>query len=299
MRIGVAGIGRMGGAIAAHLIEVGHEVTVWNRTADKVRPLADAGAKVAGTPSELAAQVEAVITILTNREALAAVFEGPDGLLAADANGRLFIEMSTVRPQDQATLAETVRARGGIFVECPVGGTVGPARQGRLLGVAGAAKEDFEKAKPLLDAMCRRVELVGPVGAGASMKLALNLPLLVYYQALAEAYTLCRHLGLDNAWLMAFLSETSGGPNVLKTRGPAIAAALDGKDAGAPSFDIDLVRKDLSTMLAEAEARGVTLPLVERTLAIYDAAAKEGWGERDGAWLPAYWPSRSPAPHRP
>ena len=180
-----------------------------------------------------------------------------------------------------------------------MGGTVGPARQGRLLGVAGAAKEDFEKAKPLLEQMCRRVELVGPVGAGASMKLALNLPLLVYYQALAEAYTLCRHLGLDNAWLMAFLSETSGGPNVLKTRGPAIAAALDGKDAGAPSFDIDLVRKDLSTMLAEAEARGVTLPLVERTLAIYDAAAKEGWGERDGAWLPAYWPSRSPAPHRP
>jgi 3-hydroxyisobutyrate dehydrogenase len=162
MRIGVAGIGRMGGAIAAHLIEVGHEVTVWNRTADKVRPLADAGAKVADTPSELAAQVEAVITILTNREALAAVFDGPDGLLAADANGRLFIEMSTVRPQDQVTLAETVRARGGIFVECPVGGTVGPARQGRLLGVAGAAKEDFEKAKPLLDAMCRRVELVGP-----------------------------------------------------------------------------------------------------------------------------------------
>ena len=299
MRIGVAGIGRMGGAIAAHLIEVGHEVTVWNRTADKVRPLADAGAKVAGTPSELAARVEAVITILTNREALAAVFEGPDGLLAADANGRLFIEMSTVRPQDQVTLAETVRAKGGIFVECPVGGTVGPARQGRLLGVAGAAKADFEKAKPLLDAMCRRVELVGPVGAGASMKLALNLPLLVYYQALAEAYTLCRHLGLDNTWLMAFLSETSGGPNVLKTRGPAIAAALDGKDAGAPSFDIDLVRKDLSTMLAEAEARGVTLPLVEQTLAIYDAAAKEGWGERDGAWLPAYWPSRSPAPQRP
>jgi 3-hydroxyisobutyrate dehydrogenase-like beta-hydroxyacid dehydrogenase len=86
---------------------------------------------------------------------------------------------------------------------------------------------------------------------------------------------------------------------VLKTRGPAIAAALDGTDAGAPSFDIDLVRKDLSTMLAEAEARGATLPLAERALAIYDAAAKEGWGNRDGAWLPAYWPSRSPAQKRP
>jgi 3-hydroxyisobutyrate dehydrogenase len=298
MRIGVAGVGRMGGAIAARLIEVGHEVTVWNRTPDKVKPLVEAGATAAGTPAELAGRVEAVVTALTNREALTAVFEGPDGLLAADAKGRLFIEMSTVQPHDQVALAGTVRARGGIFVECPVGGTVGPARQGRLLGVAGAAQEDFERARPLLDQMCRRVELVGPVGAGASMKLALNLPLLVYYQALAEAYTLCRHLGLDNAWLMAFLAETSGGPNVLKTRGPAIAAALDGKDAGPPTFDIDLVRKDLSTMLAEAQARGVTLPLVERALGIYDEAAKEGWGQRDGAWLPAYWPSRGPAQHQ-
>ena len=291
MRIGVAGVGRMGGAIAARLIEVGHEVTVWNRTPDKVKPLADAGAKVAGTPAELAAQAEAVVTILTNREAMTAVYEGPRGLLAADAKGKLFIEMSTVQPHEEMALADEVRAKGGRFVECPVGGTVGPARQGKLLGVAGAAKEDFERAKPLLDQMCRRVELVGPVGAGTSLKLALNLPLLVYYQALAEAYVLCRHLHLDNTWLMEFLSETSGGPNVLKIRGPAIAAALDGRDPGLANFDIELVCKDLSTMVAEAKARGATLPLAERALAVYAEALKEGWGNRDGAWLPAYWPS--------
>ena len=291
MRIGVAGVGRMGGAIAAHLIDVGHDVTVWNRTPDKVKLLAEAGARVAATPAELASQAEAIVTILTNRDALAAVYEGPQGLLAADARGKLFIEMSTVQPHDESALAEKVRAKGGAFVECPVGGTVGPARQGKLLGVAGATAEDFGKAKPLLDQMCRRVELVGPVGAGASMKLALNLPLLVYYQALAEAYVLCRHLNLDNAWLMEFLSETSGGPNVLKTRGPAIAATLDGKDPGQANFDIDLVCKDLSTMLAEAKIRGATLPLAEKALAIYAEALTAGWGNRDGAWLPAYWPN--------
>jgi 3-hydroxyisobutyrate dehydrogenase len=291
MRIGVAGVGRMGGAIAAHLIDVGHDVTVWNRTPDKAKLLVEAGAKVAATPAELATQAEAIVTILTNRDALADVYDGPQGLLSADAKGKLFIEMSTVQPHDESALAEKVRAKGGAFVECPVGGTVGPARQGRLLGVAGATKEDFGKAKPLLDQMCRRVELVGPVGAGASMKLALNLPLLVYYQALAEAYVLCRHLNLDNAWLMEFLSETSGGPNVLKNRGPAIAAALDGKDAGQANFDIDLVCKDLSTMLAEARIRGATLPLAEKALAIYAEALAAGWGNRDGAWLPAYWPN--------
>lgn len=291
MRVGVAGVGRMGAAIAAHLIEVGHAVTVWNRAPEKVKLLADAGAKVAKSPAELAGEVEAVVTILTNREALAAVYEGSSGLLAGDVKGKLFIEMSTVQPHDEVALAEKVRAKGGIFVECPVGGTVGPARQGKLLGVAGGTKEDFEKAKPLLDQMCRRVEHVGPVGSGASMKLALNLPLLVYYQALAEAYVLCRHLELDNKWLMEFLSDTSGGPNVLKNRGPAIAAALGGNDPGAANFDIDLIRKDLSTMVAEAKTRGATLPLVEKALAIYDEAAGEGWGKRDGAWLPAYWPN--------
>ena len=291
MRVGVAGVGRMGAAIAAHLIEVGHEVTVWNRAPEKTKPLADAGAKVAKTPAELAAQSDAVVTILTNKEALAAVYEHPNGLLASDAKGKLFIEMSTVQPHDEVALAEKVRAKGGIFVECPVGGTVGPARQGKLLGVAGGSKEDFALAKPLLEQMCRRVEHVGPVGAGASMKLALNLPLMVYYQALAEAYLLCRHLKLDNKWLMEFLSDTSGGPNVLKNRGPAIAATLEGKDPGPLTFDIDLVCKDLRTMIAEAKARGAALPLAERTLAIYDDAAREGWGKRDGSWLPAYWPS--------
>jgi 3-hydroxyisobutyrate dehydrogenase len=293
MRVGVAGVGRMGAAIAAHLIDVGHDVTVWNRAPEKVKPLADAGAKVAKSPAELAAQVEAVVTILTNKDALAAVYEHPNGLLAADAKGKLFVEMSTVQPHDEVALAEKVRAKGGIFIECPVGGTVGPARQGKLLGVAGGTKEDFAKAKPLLDQMCRRVEHVGPVGAGASMKLALNLPLMIYYQALAEAYVLCRHLKLDNAWLMEFLSDTSGGPTVLKNRGPAIAAALNGKDPGAANFDVDLICKDLNTMIAEAKARGATLPLAEKALAIYDDAAREGWGKRDGAWLPAYWPNHS------
>src|SRR5262249_23667666 len=108
MRVGVAGVGKMGGAIAARLMEVGHEVTVWNRTPDKVRPLADAGAKVARKPAELASQVEAVVTILTNQEALAAVYEGPDGLLACNPGGKLFIEMSTVQPHEEVALAEKV-----------------------------------------------------------------------------------------------------------------------------------------------------------------------------------------------
>ena len=163
--------------------------------------------------------------------------------------------MSTVQPETEVALAEKVRAKGGIFVECPVGGTVGPAREGKLLGVAGATAEDFARAKPLLAQMCRRVEHVGPVGAGSSMKLALNLPLLVSYQALGESYVLCRHLGLDPKWLMEFLSETSGAPNVLKTRAQDRRRAHGG-DMGPTAFDIDTICKDLATMLAEGKVRG-------------------------------------------
>lgn len=294
MRIGVAGLGRMGAAMAARLIDVGHEVHVWNRTPAKADALAKSGANVAANPAALASACETVITMLTNAKSLADVYEGKDGLLAGQPAGKLFVEMSTVQPHDEAALGAKVKAAGARFVECPVGGTIGPARNGQLLGVAGAETADYEAALPVLKQLCRRVDLVGPVGAGSSLKLALNLPLLVYYQALAEAFLLIRHLGLDNKWLMEFLSDTSGGPNVLKGRGPAIATALSGGETGPVTFDIELVLKDLRTMLDEAKVRGVDLPLVARTLAIYESAGKDGWGPRDAAWLPAWWPSQQP-----
>ncbi len=293
MRIGVAGLGRMGTAIAERLKEVGHELTVWNRTPEKTKPFVEAGARVARSPAELAADVDAVITILTDADAIAAVYRGDDGLLSADLRDKLVIEMSTVRPETEIALGEEVRAKGAAFVECPVGGTTGPARTGKLIGLAGGSDEDIERARPILEQLCRRVEHVGPIGAGASMKLAINLPLLVFYQALGEAYALCRHLSLDRTAMMDLFADTSGGPNVLKVRGPAIAAALSGKDPGPPAFDVDSIRKDLRTMIAEAKARGFDLPLVKQTLAIYDEAAQAGWGKRDGSSLPAFWASRT------
>jgi 3-hydroxyisobutyrate dehydrogenase len=293
MRVGVAGLGRMGSAIAERLKEVGHDLVVWNRSPEKTKPFADAGAEAAGSPAALARRAEAVITILTDAQAIDAVYRGPSGILAGDINQKLVVDMSTVQPETEVALAQDVRAKGAAFVECPVGGTVGPARAGKLIGLAGGEAADIERARPILEALCRRLEHAGPVGAGASLKLAINLPLLVFYQALGEAYTLCRHLGRDPAWLMDLFADTSGGPNILKVRGPNIAKALSGQDPGPAAFSVDSIRKDLRTMIAEAKRRGATLPLVERTLAVFDEAAKEGWGGRDGATLPAFWPGRA------
>src|SRR5919197_2204680 len=150
MNVGIAGLGMMGAAIAQRLIEVGHTVTVWNRTADKVKPVVTAGATAADTPAALAAASEAIVTILTDAAAIDAVYGGPLGLLAGDVRGKLFIEMSTVQPATELALADKVRGKGAAFVECPVGGTTGPARQGQVIGLMGAEPGDAAPAEPLM-----------------------------------------------------------------------------------------------------------------------------------------------------
>jgi 3-hydroxyisobutyrate dehydrogenase len=292
MRIGIAGTGRMGAAIATRLLGLGHEVGVWNRTASKTAPLAVAGAQVCATPAELAARSEAVITILTDAAAIDAAYRGADGLLSGDVKGKLFIEMSTVRPESAQGLAESVRARGATLVECPVGGTTGPAREGKLFGFAGGSDGDVTRARAILEQLCRRIEHVGPVGAGASMKLAINLPLLVFWQAFGEALSLAKPLGLEPERLMSIFTDTSGAPNMLKNRAPSVATQLAGGDV-APSVEIDTLRKDLRTMLDEAASRGVMLPVTAQALSCFDQAARAGFGAADCTKLPAYWASRA------
>lgn len=294
MKIGFAGMGRMGAAMALRLLDLGHEVTVWNRSADKVAPILEAGGARAATPADLA-ENEAILTSLLDGPALQAVYDGESGLLSADLKGRLVIEMSTVLSSEARALGEKVGAAGAAFVECPVGGTVGPARNGKLLGLAGGTPDDVARARPILEQLCRRVEHVGPVGAGAALKLAVNLPLLTYYQALGEAYTLCRQAGLDPAWLVDLFADTSGGSNILKIRGAVIAQALAGADTGVAAFSVDGVRKDLRTMLAEAHNLGADLPLTAAALKVYDEAAQAGLGEKDGSMLAGFWPHKSGA----
>lgn len=287
MKIGFAGMGRMGAAMAGRLLSQGCDVTVWNRTAAKTRPLADAGAKVAATPAELASCSEIILTILTDADAINDTYRGKQGLLQGAVIGKLFVEMSTVRPEVERDLAKSIHAKGAFLIDCPVGGTVGPARDGKLLGFAGGADSHIARAKPVLDRFCRRVDHCGAIGAGASMKLAINLPLSVYWQAFGEALVLCKPLGLDPAKLIEIFTETSGGPNVLKSRGPALVGALGGVAPEPVTFDIDSIRKDLRTMLEEGRALGRDLPISAKALECYDAASRKGLGPADAVMMTA------------
>ena len=289
MKVGVVGIGRMGAALTTRLLGLGHDVTIWNRTQDKTRPLVAAGATAAATPAGLASRSEAIISILSDAQAINAAYHGMQGLLSGQPAGKLVVEMSTVRPEVERALAAKVREAGAAFVECPVGGTIGPAREGKLFGFVGGEAADVARAKPLLEQLCRRVEHVGPAGAGASMKLAINLPLLVYWQALGEALALCSHLGVEPARLMDIFADTSGGANVLKGRGPTIAGVMQGKAPGAVTSDVDLARKDLTAMIEEARALGFELPVSARALDCYEDAARAGRGGSDISNVPAEW----------
>jgi len=279
----------MGAAIAMRLLSFGHEITVWNRAIEKTQPLATAGAHVAATPALLATKSELIITSLTNAAAIDTVYNGKHGLLAGSTGGKLFVEMSTVGPDTERVLASKITARGASFIDCPVGGTVGPAKDGKLFAFVGGESADVARARPVLDQLCRRVEHVGPVGAGATLKLAINLPLMVYWQALGESLLLCAPLDLDPARLMDILGDTSGAPNVLKVRGGAIIAALKGQGTGPVTFDIDSIRKDLKTMIEEAQSLGGSLPVAERALECFDRASREGLGDHDAVALPVRW----------
>jgi len=140
MQIALAGTGKMGAAMARRLMASGHAVTVWNRTAARAQPLLDEGATWAASPAALAASADIVLTMLIDEAALDEVYLGADGLLSGPVAGRLFIDLSTVSPAKPQQIGARVQAAGASFLECPVGGSVGPAKEGRLLGLRGRAR---------------------------------------------------------------------------------------------------------------------------------------------------------------
>src|ERR1700716_1801363 len=293
MKIGVCGTGRMGSSIAQRLMAVGHEVGVWNRDAAKTEPLTEAGAKLFASPAELVQDCDAVVVMLLNDAATEAVYRGPNGILQADLAGKLVIDMSTVRPGTMKSNGSSVLQQGAAFVECPVGGSIIPAKEGKLFGLAGGAKADVARAMPVLEQLCRRIEHVGGLGSGATMKLAVNLPLLVYWQALGEALTICKPLNLPAERLIDILSDTAGTPTAMKGRGASIAKGLGGQPMGETAFAVSAAKKDLATAVAFAQSIHAALPVTARALACFEEAEAAGLGEADAPSVATRWTQRS------
>jgi 3-hydroxyisobutyrate dehydrogenase len=212
--------------------------------------------------------------------------------LSGDVTGKLFIEMSTVPPGVEIALAPKVRGEGAVFVECPVGGSTAPARQGKLLGLMGAEPADAARARPILEQLCRKVEHCGPVGAGSSMKLAINLPLMVGWQAYAEAFAIARDIGWQPKRLLDLFVESNGANNGLKMRADMIVAMMEDRDPGATTFSIANAVKDLRTMVDTGVAKGAEMPAAKAALAALEEANNKGLGPFDASRQTVFWSSR-------
>jgi 3-hydroxyisobutyrate dehydrogenase len=282
----------MGSAIAQRLMSVGHEVGVWNRNSTKTKPLVDAGAKLFASPAELVEGSEVTIVMLLNDAATEAVYRAPNGVLKAKLAGKLVIDMSTIRPDTMKSNGSSALQQGASFVECPVGGSTGPAKEGKLFGLVGGTKADVARAMPILEQMCRRVEHVGEVGSGSMMKLAVNLPLLVYWQALGEALTICKPLNLPADRLIDILSDTAGTPTAMKGRGAVIAKVLGGAPLGETAFGLNAAKKDLACAVQFGASIHAELPVTASALACYEEAEAAGLGNADATAISTRWTQR-------
>jgi 3-hydroxyisobutyrate dehydrogenase len=282
----------MGSSIAQRLMAVGHEVGVWNRNSAKTKSLIDAGATLFASPAELVEGCEVAIVMLLNDAATEAVYRGSNGILTSKLAGKLVIDMSTVRPDTMKSNGSSVLQQGGAFVECPVGGSTGPAKEGKLFGLVGGEKADVSRAMPVLEQLCRRIEHVGPLGSGATMKLAVNLPLLVYWQALGEALAICKPLNLPADRLIDILSDTAGTPTAMKGRGAAIAKVLGGAPMGEAAFGLSAAKKDLATAVQFGASIHAELPVTASALACFEEAEAAGLGDADATAVSVRWTQR-------
>jgi 3-hydroxyisobutyrate dehydrogenase-like beta-hydroxyacid dehydrogenase len=283
MKVGLVGLGRMGSAIAQRLGERGCEVIAWDKNA---KALAAQGNRVraAENPRAVASAADVVLSIITEDKGVRRIFTGADGFLAADVTGKLFIEMSTLQPATHRELAPQVAARGARLVDSPVLGSIPTVREGKLFALVGGEAADVARARGVLEHLTRAINHVGPNGAGCAMKLAVNLGMAVYVQALAESLSLGASEGLTIDQMLTVLSDAMTTTPWLKGKLPVLK--------GEPSditLDIRTLRKDVMSAIATGARNGVAMPATSGALASLAAAVAGGFGEKDLAEVPRFF----------
>ncbi|MEM1041889.1 MAG: NAD(P)-dependent oxidoreductase [Bacteroidota bacterium] len=276
MHVSILGLGAMGARMAARLLDHGRAVTVYNRSPERAAPLAERGATVAATPREAAEGSDLVLSIVRDDAAAEAIWLGENGAARGLKPGAVAVESSTVTPGWTRRLAEAVAERDAGFLDAPVVGSRPHAEGGKLTFLIGGEAAALEAARPVLDVLGGAVHHVGLVGSGAAMKLAVNAVFAVQAAVLAEMIAMLRGAGLGEADAVGIL-------NALPTASPAAArlATLMTEHAFAPNFPIDLVEKDLSYAVAEAERSGVEASVVAATQAAFAEAKRRGFGGGD------------------
>jgi 3-hydroxyisobutyrate dehydrogenase-like beta-hydroxyacid dehydrogenase len=272
-KIAFLGLGMMGSQLARRLVEAGNDVTVWNRTAQRTAPLADIGAEVAATPSAAVVGAEFVITMLARPEAVEAVLFGVDGVANVMEPGQVWIDMSTIGPDEFGDAAARL-PDGVIAVDAPVRGSVPEASAGRLQIYVGASDSAFNLVQPLLSPL-GQPRHVGPPGAGAATKLVVNLSLVASMVTFGEATVLADVLGLDRSTTLDVLADSPIGATV-RAKGANVQAS-----EYPASFKLELATKDMLLVDRSLQKAGVELPATGAASQWMEAALADGAGDQD------------------
>ena len=276
--LGYIGLGVMGGRMVDRLMAKGHSVTGYNRTKAKAQWLLDKGMKWGDSPRAVAAASDVVFVMVTDSAALEAAADGPDGFLEGMGPGKIVVDMSTVSPTASRALADRVRAQGGDMVDCPVSGSVATLEQGKLTMMVGGRAETFAKVQPILLDIGPRATQVGDNGLGVSMKLALNLNLLVQMMGFSEGVLLAEKAGIARKTAVeVFVNSVVASPMV-QYRAPMI---LDMPDEAW--FDFKMMQKDVSMALELGRAVQVPLPMTSVSNDYLTAGRAMGLGKKDFA----------------
>lgn len=284
--VGLIGLGLMGKPMGHNLLKAGFPLVVWNRTKDRADDLIQEGAKFASSPRETAAQVDVLITIVSDPPAVEQVLWGENGAIDGLRRGALYIDSSTVAPELARRAGRACSERGVDYLDAPVTGGTWGAEKGELVFMIGGTAEALDRAKPVLEAVGKRFFLLGPNGAGQTVKLAMNLILALEVEALAEGLALVRKAGVAGERLVDVMQSSMARAPVLDVKAPLML-----KNAYPPSFPLRLMHKDMRLALELAKQEGVPLPAGAAAYATYSAVKDAAKEDIDYAGVARFWKS--------
>ena len=296
-RVGIVGLGVMGGAIARNLLRAGVAVIGHDIDGARADAFAAAGGRRASSAREVAEHAEIVLLLLPSSAALDAVTEGQDGLARGVRAGTTVIEMSTLRLLDKEALRARLEPHGAAVLDCPISGTGVQAERGDIIVYASGTEAAIERSRRVLALISREVINVGPFGSGSRLKYIANHLVAIHIAAAGEALALARNAGVDPAFAIRVLSAGAGTSRMLEIRGPMMAT----RAYSPPSMTIRLFQKDLRIIAEFAESCGVPVPLFAAASQLFAEALDEAFGELDTASVheASLRAATSPAPRTP
>ena len=274
--IGFIGLGIMGRGMVQNLLEAGFRVRVWNRTAERMTGLVNAGAEAGSDPADVAAQTDIAITCVSDTPDVEAVILGDRGVLAGSDPGSLVVDMSTISPSVTRDIAAQLLDSDVQMLDAPISGGSEGAAKGTLSIMVGGAPEHVARAMPAFEAMGKTITHVGPIGAGQTVKLVNQIVVVVNMLAAAEGLLFAQAAGVDLEKTLDAITGGAAGSWMLANRGPQVVA----RD-WRPGFMIDLQQKDLRLALEAADEMGVPLLGTGTVFQLYRTLQKAGLG-REG-----------------